>query len=197
MDASDPGNRRVPLTPERYDQRWEELAATGADVHGEADLVAQLLGEPDGQAVLDAGCGTGRVAIELARRGYATVGVDVDPVLLDRARAKAPTLAWYEGDLSALPAEVAPGPFAAAVLAGNVMIFVAPGCEAAVLDHLAARLSPGGLVVAGFQLTGRLPWERYEALAAAAGLEPVARWSTWQREPFTGRDYVVAVDSKR
>ncbi len=197
MDGTEPGIRRVPLSPDRYDQRWEELAATGADVHGEAHLVAELLGPPDGRAVLDAGCGTGRVAIELARRGYATVGVDVDPLLLDRARAKAPTLAWYQGDLAALPPDVAPGPFAAAVLAGNVMIFVAPGTEGAVLEHVTARLAPGGLVVAGFQLTGRLPWERYLALATAAGLEPVARWSTWQREPFTGRDYVVAVDSKR
>jgi hypothetical protein len=121
----------------------------------------------------------------------------VDPALLARARAKAPALAWHEGDLAALPPEIAPGPFAAAVLAGNVMIFVAAGTEAAVLDAVAARLATGGLLVAGFQLTGRLPWERYEALAAGTGLEPVARWSTWDRAPFTGRDYVVAVDSKR
>ena len=197
MDGTGPGIRRVPLSPERYDQRWEELAASGADVHGEADLVAHLVGPPAGRAVLDAGCGTGRVAIELARRGYPTVGLDVDPTLLDRARAKAPTLRWYEGDLADLPPEVAPGPFAAAVLAGNVMIFVAPGTEAAVLEHVAARLAPGGLLVAGFQLTGRLTWDDYAAAAAGAGLDPVARWSTWERAPFTGRDYVVAVDSKR
>jgi SAM-dependent methyltransferase len=197
MDDIDPGVRRVPLAPDDYDQQWETLAATGAEVHGEADLVAALVGAPDGRAVLDAGCGTGRVAIELARRGYVTAGVDVDPTLLERARAKAPSLAWYEGDLAGLPPDVAPGPFAAAVLAGNVMIFVAPGTERAVVGNLAARLAPGGLVIAGFQLTGRLPLDQYEAATGAAGLEPVARWSTWERAPFTGRDYVVAVDSKR
>jgi hypothetical protein len=117
--------------------------------------------------------------------------------LLERARTKAPSLAWYEGDLAAIPPEVAPGPFAAAVLAGNVMIFVAPGTEPAVLANVAARLAPGGLVVAGFQLTGRLPLTAYDAAAIAAGLTPVERWSTWERAPFTGRDYVVAVDSKR
>lgn len=198
MDRTDRGGiRRVPMTPDRYDRRWEELAASGAEVHGEANLVAELVGPPRGRPVLDAGCGTGRVAIELGRRGYSTVGVDVDTALLDAARAKAPSLTWYEGDLSALPADVAPGPFAAAVLAGNVMIFVAPGTEAAVLANLAGRLAPGGLVIAGFQLTERLPWTQYEVAAAGAGLVPVARWSTWEREPFTGHDYVVAVDSKR
>jgi SAM-dependent methyltransferase len=197
VDSTDPGIRRVPLTPERYDQRWDDLAAAGADVHGEADLVASLVGPPDGRAVLDAGCGTGRVAIELARRGYTTAGVDVDPALLERARAKAPSLAWHEGDLATLPPDVAPGPFAAAVLAGNVMIFLAPGTEAAVLAGAATRLAPGGLVVAGFQLTDRLPLAEYDAAAAAAGLAPVARWSTWEQAPFTGADYVVAVDSKR
>ena len=193
----DDGPRRVPLSPEQYDERWETLAGRGVDVHGEADLVDQLLNAP-GSRVLDAGCGTGRLAIELARRGYDTVGVDVDPDLLARARAKAPTLEWRDGDLATLDAATAPGPFAAAVMAGNVMIFVARDTEAQVVANLGARLAPGGLVVAGFQLDGRLPMAEYDAHARAAGLEPVARWSTWDRSPFTATsDYVVAVDSKR
>ena len=198
MDGTDPAIRRVPLTPDGYDQRWKDLAASGADVHGEANLVAALVGPPGRGAVLDAGCGTGRVAIELARRGYATVGVDVDPVLLDRARAKAPELEWHLADLAALPAATAPGPFAAAVLAGNVMIFIARGTEEPVLRNVAARLETGGLLIAGFQLTGPLSLAEYDAAATAAGLEPAARWSTWERAPFAdGGDYVVAVDSKR
>ncbi len=165
-------------------------------MHGEATLVAALVDPPG--PVLDAGCGTGRVAVELARQGYATVGIDVDPALLDRARAKAPDLEWHLGDLAALPGTTAPGPFAAAVLAGNVMIFVAQGTEADVLANVAARAEPGGLVIAGFQLTGRLSLAEYDAAAAAAGLEPVTRFATWDRAPFLdGGDYVVTVDSKR
>jgi trans-aconitate methyltransferase len=199
MDGTDPGIRRVPLAPDDYDRRWEALAATGSGVHGEADLVATLVGDPPA-AVLDAGCGTGRVAIELARRGFATVGGggDVDATLLDRARAKAPHLEWHRGDLATLPATAVPGPFAAAVLAGNVMIFVAPGTEASVLGNLADRLTPGGLVIAGFQLTGRLSLAEYDRAAAVAGLTPVERFATWERAPFVaGGDYVVVVDSKR
>jgi SAM-dependent methyltransferase len=196
MEGSDAEIRRVPLTPDRYDQQWSDLAATGVDVHGEANLVAELLGPPGGQPVLDAGCGTGRVAIELARRGYPTVGIDLDVALLDRARSKAPDLTWIAADLATIPSDVAPGPFAATVLAGNVMVFLAQGTEAAVLRNLADRVAPGGLVIAGFQLHGRLSLDEYTAAATAAGLTPVERWSTWDRDPFTGGDYVVAVDSK-
>jgi SAM-dependent methyltransferase len=197
MDGTDPGIRRVPLAPDDYDRRWKALAATGAGVHGEADLVTTLVEDPPA-AVLDAGCGTGRVAIELARRGFATVGVDVDDALLERARAKAPHLEWHQGDLASLPATAVPGPFAAAVLAGNVMIFVAPGTEAAVLGNVAARLAPGGFVIAGFQLRRRLSLADYDEAAATAGLAPVDRFATWERAPFVaGGDYVVVVDSKR
>ncbi len=67
-----------------YDARFEALAAQGDHVHGEADLVTELTPGPD---VLDAGCGTGRVAIELARRGHRVVGTDIDPAKLELAKA--------------------------------------------------------------------------------------------------------------
>ena len=83
-----------------YDARWRSLAAAGQNVHGEADLVEALLRESGGTSVLDAGCGTGRVAIELAERGLAVTGVDADPGMLGAARAKAPRLSWIEADLA-------------------------------------------------------------------------------------------------
>ena len=54
-----------------YQRRFDELAAAGNNVHGEVDFLMQL----DPERVLDAGCGTGRVAIELARRGVAVPAV--------------------------------------------------------------------------------------------------------------------------
>ena len=53
-----------------YDARWDEMAAAGDNIHGEADLVSFLLAQTGGHRVLDAGCGTGRVAVELSRRGW-------------------------------------------------------------------------------------------------------------------------------
>jgi ubiquinone/menaquinone biosynthesis C-methylase UbiE len=50
---------------EVYDARFSALAQSEQDIHGEAHFIAAL----GVASVLDARCGTGRVAIELARRG--------------------------------------------------------------------------------------------------------------------------------
>lgn len=173
-----------------YDARWRELEASGASIHGEADLLCELL--PSG-SILDAGCGTGRVAIELARRGYTVAGVDLDPGMLDTARAKAPQIDWTLGDLAVVDIGRR---FDLIAMPGNVMIFVEPGTEGAVVANLTRHLDVGGLLVAGFQLgPGKLTVDDYDRHAEAAGLQFVGRWSTWDRQPFDAAagDYAVSV----
>ena len=182
---------------DEYDARWKSLAEAGQNIHGEADLVESLLRESGGTSVLDAGCGTGRVAIELASRGVAVVGVDADAGMLAAARAKAPELRWVEADLADLTA-AGVDRVNLVVLAGNVMIFLDPGTEARVLAGLAGRLTPGGLLVAGFSVRpDRLSLQRYDQAAEEAGLLPVVRWATWDRKPFDGGDYAVSVHRLR
>lgn len=177
-----------------YDVRWQQMAAAGENVHGEADLVEQLLREHRGHAVLDAGCGTGRVAIELARRELHVVGVDADEQMLAAARRNGPGIDWIHADLAALDTSLDES-FDLIVLAGNVMIFVRPGTEGTVLAQLSERLRPGGLLVAGFQLrSGGFGVAEYDSLSEALALGPVARWSTWDQAPFTEEsDYAVSV----
>jgi SAM-dependent methyltransferase len=171
-----------------YDARFRELAASGVHVHGEADFVASLL--PTG-SVLDAGCGTGRVAVELARRGYDVVGVDSDPSMLAVAREH--DLPWVLGDLATLDLGRA---FDLVVCAGNVMVFLAPGSEQDVVRRLAAHLVPGGLLVSGWR-TDRLSRTSYDELVSVAGLEQVARLSTWDGDPWRDdADWCVAVDRR-
>ena len=171
-----------------YDRRLAEAATTGPDVHGEATLVASL----GPRAVLDAGCGTGRVAIELARRGIEVAGVDIDPDMLSTARHKAPELTWIEADLATVALERR---FDVVVMAGNVMIFVTPGTEPDVVATMARHLVPGGALVAGFQLMpGRLDLASYDRLATEAGMRLEERWATWERLPWSpGGDYAVSL----
>jgi demethylmenaquinone methyltransferase/2-methoxy-6-polyprenyl-1,4-benzoquinol methylase len=56
-----------------------------------------------GDAVLDACCGTGDLAIACARAGGRVTGLDFSERMLERARRKAPELDWVSGDLLALP----------------------------------------------------------------------------------------------
>ena len=176
-----------------YDQRWTQLAESGESIHGEADFVDGLLGQTDGRRILDAGCGTGRVAVELARRGHSVVGVDADLDMLATARTKAPDLSWIHADLADLGAH-STETFDVVLLAGNVMIFLAPGTEERVMGELVDRLAPGGLLAAGFSIRpDRLPLAEYDRVAAGAGLESVDRFSTWDREQYDGGDYAVSV----
>ena len=179
-----------------YDAQFQALAQAGEDVHGEAHFVASL----GVTTVLDAGCGTGRVAIELARRGIDAVGVDLDATMLAVAQRKAPYLPWYAGDITTIeltmPEALAQRClFDAVVLAGNVMIFLAPGSEVAAVANLARHLAPGGALVAGFQLLpGGLTLAQYDAYATQAGLVLAERWATWDRQPWSATsDYAVSV----
>jgi SAM-dependent methyltransferase len=171
-----------------YDSTYERRAADGQNVHGEADFVMRF--EPG--SVLDAGCGTGRVGRELARRGITVVGVDIDEEMLDTARRKAPDVEWSLADLATVDLE---REFDVIVMAGNVMIFLAPGSEGDVLANMARHITRGGRLVAGFQLMpDRLSLDDYDRLAQNAGLTLAERWSTWDRDPWlVSGDYAVSV----
>jgi SAM-dependent methyltransferase len=175
---------------EAYDRRFDDLASAGVDVHGEAALVDRF----GPGSVLDAGCGTGRVAIELSRRGHAVVGVDVDPAMLEAARRKAPGLEWVEGDLTDLELDLG-RTFDIVVMAGNVLIFVPPGTEGRAIANAARWLAPGGRLVTGYSLhAGGFGPAEHDVLAARAGLVLQDRWSTWDRRPFAPSDsYAVSV----
>jgi SAM-dependent methyltransferase len=174
---------------DEYQARFDKLAASGLDVHGEADFVSSLVPRP--RSVVDAGCGTGRVAIELARRGMTVVGVDLDHSMLDRARRAAPNLEWIEQDLTALDLGRV---FDAVVMAGNVPLFTPPGTHAGVVAGCARHVAPGGALIAGFQLGRGYDVDSYDTHCAAAGLACTERYATWDREPFAaGGDYAVSV----
>ncbi|MGH9034849.1 MAG: class I SAM-dependent methyltransferase [Acidimicrobiia bacterium] len=171
---------------DRYQERFGALAASGVDVHGEANFVMGLAPA----SVLDAGCGTGRVAIELARRGVDVVGVDPDPSMVSTARRLAPELTWVRADMAQVQLD---RQFDVVVMAGNVPLFTPPGTQGGLVAGCARHVRPEGRLVCGFSLDQGYSLAAYDEHCRAAGLELVERWATWDREPFAGGHYAVSV----
>ncbi len=182
---------------EGYAQRFADLAESGADVHGEARLIAGLL--TPGSRVLDAGCGAGRVAIELSRRGHSCVGVDVDDSMLAVARRQNSEVDWVAADLASLELSEQ---FDLVVAAGNVVPLLAAGTEAATVRRLAAHLAPHGVLIAGFGLDAvHLPLpsapfglSEYDGWCIDAGLVLQRRLADWDGAAYRpGGGYAVSL----
>lgn len=167
-----------------YQRRFDSLAESGMDVHGEATFVRAY--EP--KTVLDAGCGTGRVAIELAKHGIEVVGADRDTSMLAHAAELAPGITWVCSDLAELDLRRT---FDVVIMAGNVPLFTEPGTQDRLVAGVARHV--GKVLIAGFSLNRGYTVEEYDEHCARAGLTLAERFATWDREEFRGGDYAVSV----
>jgi 2-polyprenyl-3-methyl-5-hydroxy-6-metoxy-1,4-benzoquinol methylase len=173
-----------------YIERFRTMAREGADLEGEARLVDAMVQR--GARVLDAGCGPGRLAGALHGRGLDVTGVDVDPELIEAAQTDHPGPTYHVADLASL--DLAGEPFDLIVSAGNVMVFLAPGSERAVLQRLRDHTRPGGRIVIGFRREDGYPYDRFDEDTEAAGLVRELRFGTWGLDPFTDEsDFAVTV----
>lgn len=177
-----------------YIQRFRTMAEEGADLGGEARLLDAMV--PPGSRLLDAGCGPGRLGAVLHERGHEVVGVDAEPALIAAAEEDHPGPRWITQDLSELDLAAVgeDEPFAGAVLAGNVMVFLAPGTEAEVLRRVAAHVVPDGFLAIGFHTNRTLPLADFDAAVAEAGLEIEHRFATWDlRRWHDDSDFAVTI----
>ena len=176
---------------EWYVERFRGMAAEGADLVGEARLIDAIAAP--GSRILDAGCGPGRVGAELHARGHTVVGVDVDPVLIAAAGHDHPGPRWLVGDLSEFDL-TDERPFDAAVMAGNVIVFVAPETEGRVLTRVGAHLRPDGVLVVGFGLDRGYPLSEFDMHCEQAGFVAEHRFATWDLRPWqAGAQFAVTV----
>lgn len=148
---------------ERYDLEY------GQDT-SDVPFYLSLAEQADG-AVLDVGCGTGRITLALATAGHAVTGVDVDPGLLAQAQGKlgSDDVVWVEQDARELQLRAK---FSLVTVAGNsFQHFLSNEDRDAVLKAIYRQLKPGGV----FAFAVRFP--RASELARTTDLPEV--WHTY------------------
>lgn len=122
--------------PLNYDM--EDASDTGV-------VFYSALAQEAGGSVLEIACGTGRVAIPIARLGFPVTGVDIVPGMLERARSKSVGLPvrWVAGDARSFDLHEH---FRLIFLTGNAFqAFLTNDDQAAVLQRVRAHLHPEGL----------------------------------------------------
>jgi len=145
----------------------------------EAEDFVSRLDVPPGAQVLDLACGTGNLAIPLARRGASVIGVDIAPNLLEQARERAAAegldICFEEGDAEQLPYPDAT--FDAVVTMFGAMF--APQPERVVAE-CARVLKPGGLLAMANWTPGGLAGRMLQVTSRHAGtplgIAPPVHW---------------------
>ena len=154
----------VPVEPTKNDEHWFEPIAEhlgpaylrysftkGTDQ--EVAFLVDTLGLEPGTRVLDVGCGPGRHAHALARRGVSVVGVDISQRFVDLATEGAPTASVANGvaDATFVRADARALAFdaefdAAISLCQGAFGLVGPGPDEDVLAGMVRAVRPGGRV---------------------------------------------------
>lgn len=101
--------------------------------------------------ILDAGCATGSLLLELAEKGHQVHGFDLDEQMIRLARQKASAAgieATFEvGDLLAMGPSWPLGRFNGVICAGNTLVHLAPEDVAKAFDGFAGKIPKGGRLV--------------------------------------------------
>ncbi len=172
------------LTSDAPVSRIRQTVREGRDAM-RAQMLAQLPVDLSGARVLDAGCGTGAMATELAARGAEVVAVDISPKLVDIARVRLPEgmpgrVDFRAGDML----DAGLGRFDAVMAMDSLIYYTRPDLEAA-LQSLSAR---AGRIV--FTVAPRTPllmamWQAGR-LFPRADRSPVMIPHDWRRLQVAG-----------
>jgi SAM-dependent methyltransferase len=164
------------------------LAAVYDAFDGPRDDLAAYLGiaaELGAGQVLDIGCGTGCLAIALARTGRTVTGIDPAAASIDVARAKdgSAAVTWIQGDAAQLPAAGAD----LALMTGNVaQVFLADEDWTRVLRAIGTALRPGGYLVFETRRPERRAWQDWAADTAPVMLDVPGAGPVERRLEVTG-----------
>jgi SAM-dependent methyltransferase len=142
-----------------------------ADLHPYLAVAAEI----GASTIVDIGCGTGVLALQLADRGCSVVGVDPALASLDVARAKpgASRVRWIHGTAADLP----PLQADLAVMTANVaQAIVDPGDWSDTLTAAHSALRPGGLLMFETRVPARQAWLRWTRDHTHQVLDGIETW---------------------
>jgi SAM-dependent methyltransferase len=106
------------------------------------------LADREGAPILDVGAGTGRVALDLARRGHEVVALDRDPALLEALRDRAGSLPVSTVAADARDIDLGRAFPLIVVPMQTLQLLGGPAGRARFLTVARAHLAPGGLLAA-------------------------------------------------
>ncbi|MFI5934277.1 class I SAM-dependent methyltransferase [Actinoplanes sp. NPDC051494] len=162
--------------------RLAALYDTFDGVREDLDAYVALAGELGAASVLDVGCGTGSLAVLLARSGRTVIGVDPAAASLAVARGKDPSITWIEGDATTLP----PLRVDLATMTGNVaQVFRTDDDWARTLLGIRAALVPGGHFVFETRRPEFRAWQEWVADTGPVVLDVPGAGPVEQRREVT------------
>jgi ubiquinone/menaquinone biosynthesis C-methylase UbiE len=133
---------------------WDDIQGTKYDYEARAAQLHNILTENRARRVLDIGCGTGSLLIQLARSGYRCMGLDVDAAMLAEARKKAESarldIEFLQGDLRQLRLA---GTFDGVTCFQVLSLLESPAEVKALLESVRNILAPQGILA--FDVLGR------------------------------------------
>ena len=156
-----------------YDRRHGFVAEYGR-------ALLELVPDDPALSVLDLGCGTGTLTVQLAANGRRVVGADSSPEMIERARAQYPGIDFRVCDALALPFD---GEFGA-VFSNAVFHWI--GDHDALLQNIRRALKPGGLLICEFGAEGNVQTisDAFAWACAEQGLTVHSRFNMPSAEVF-------------
>ena len=134
---------------ENYALKYDQEGFTKGTV-GECDFLEEDINYDKNTRILDIGCGTGRHSIELAKRGYQVVGIDLSDSLLNRAKDKVLgenlSLEFYKHDARNLPF-IYEFDLVYIMCEGGFCLMETDDMNFQILASAAKALKPGGLFI--------------------------------------------------
>lgn len=137
-------------TPQELSERYDDLAESyedelASEVGPEHTIEVLVRYVETEAAILDAGCGTGKVGQMLYERGYRKLeGLDLSPGMLQEARKKRCYRALYQQALGGEPLTLLTASFDAVVCVG---VFLRGHAPSSSFDELIRVTKPGGYII--------------------------------------------------